>query len=394
MVTFGDGDYASIPKPETSKHVSFMPCVNAVGRDSTPVLVFQGKRAMSKFTAEYPDVLLGMDPAGYMSQELFVAWCKKWEAATRPTDGSPRLLLFDSHFSHLAVDGVVFLLQHNVRVLTVHPHTTHLTCVLDSGPFKRFNFFLRDEIARLSPPGTAVNDSNLAGCVRRAWQRTLVITTHRDTGLPTSPVISGFKKTGISPFSRHLLDADIFTASDHYKAESEASGKAAVPTPKRPRLTLTDDERAALSAQVLKSDKSLPADLASRVTASSRTRMAELLTSNEWLERETERNAAREADENAALERREAKAAEKAARGGMTKGAWNKAQKAAAAAAAAAEAAAAAAAAPPPPPPVPTPPAAAPKKAARQPPPAVPAGNMYAKAYAIARGTKRTRGDS
>ena len=101
------------------------------------MLVFQGVRAMSKFTAEYPGVLLGMDEAGYMSCELFLAWCHKWEAATRRPDGRPRLLLFDSQFSHMAVDGAVFLRRHNVRVLTVHPHTTHLTCVLDNGPFKR-----------------------------------------------------------------------------------------------------------------------------------------------------------------------------------------------------------------------------------------------------------------
>ena len=35
-----------------------------IGKESTPVLVFQGVRAMSKLTAEYPGVLLGMDEAG------------------------------------------------------------------------------------------------------------------------------------------------------------------------------------------------------------------------------------------------------------------------------------------------------------------------------------------
>ena len=136
-----------------------MPCVNAVGEESTPIVVFEGVRALARFTKEYPGVLLAMDPAGYMSCEIFLAWCHKWELATRRPDGRARLLLFDGHFSHMAVDGVLFLRAHNVRVLTVHPHTTHVACVLDNGPFKRFNYHLNNEIASLSRPGTAVNDS-------------------------------------------------------------------------------------------------------------------------------------------------------------------------------------------------------------------------------------------
>jgi len=216
--------------------------------------------------------------------------------------------------------------------------------------------------------------------VHRAWTRTLVITPHTDTGLPSSPVISAFKKTGIWPYSRGILDTDIFSASDHYKTESDKAGKAGAPTPARPKLTLDDSALASVREQVLKVDKSLPPDLAARVKASSRTRMAELLTSDEWLEKEVQRNATRDAEENAAKARRDSKAAAKAERGGLTLDAWRKAQKAAAAAAAAAAAPAA------PPPPLPPPPVApilppaAPKKAARPRQHKAAAGDVYAKA--------------
>lgn len=59
----------------------------------------------------------------------------------------------------MAVDGVLFLRAHSVRVLPAYPHTTHAACVLDNWPFMRFNYHLDDEVASLSPPGTAVNDS-------------------------------------------------------------------------------------------------------------------------------------------------------------------------------------------------------------------------------------------
>ena len=272
VFTFGAEDYPSIPKPETSKHITFLACVNAEGVDSTPALVFQGVRAMSKFSSEWPEVLLGMDPAGYMSCELFLTWAKRWEETTRPADGAPRLLLFDGHFSHMAIDAVVYLGKHNVRVVTVHPHTTHLTCVLDNGPFKRFNWFLKEEVALLSPPGTAVSDSNIAGIVRRAWQKTLKITPHPKSGKPSNPVISAFEKTGIAPFSRHLMEKDIFSASDAYKKERDATGKVGEPSAKRPKLAVDAAARDALKKAILNVEFALPADLDARIKGSSRTR--------------------------------------------------------------------------------------------------------------------------
>ena len=89
----------------------------------------------------------------------------------------------------MAVDTVVFLRQHNVCCVTMQPHTTHLSCVLDDGPFKRLSSFLRVEISRLSPPGTAVNDADVAGCVARAWASTLTIVADPKTGAPTNHVI-------------------------------------------------------------------------------------------------------------------------------------------------------------------------------------------------------------
>jgi hypothetical protein len=332
-----------------------------------------------------------MDPAGYMSCELFLSWCKYWEADTRPADGAPRLLLFDGHFSHMAVDGVVFLHEHNVRVMTVHPHTTHLTCVLDNGPFKRFNWFLKDEVASLSPPGTAANDSNVAGCVGRAWKRTLEIKVDPKTGKDTNPAISAFDKTGIMPYSRKILATPLIAASDAYKKEKDESGTPGAPSAKRPQLTLTDQARQKIQEELLSPEKVILPAIRARLDAVSRTQMSELLTSSEWLHKNLEAQAAKEALQKDVDDKRNKKAAEKAARGGLNVGAWKKAQSALAAAAKAAAKAAAqtAPAAPAPPPAVPKAPKVA--KAAPMAAPTAPAVNPYAKPFAHARGKKRAR---
>lgn len=391
VLTFGEKDYPSIPSPDTSKHISFLACVNARGKDSTPTLVFQGVRGMSKFGKGFPEARVGMDPAGYMSCELFLSFCQYWEADTRPADGAPRLLLFDGHFSHMAIDGVVFLHKHNVRVLTVHPHTTHLTCVLDNGPFKRFNWFLRDEVASLSPPGTAASDSNVAGCVGRAWKRTLEIVKDPRTGKDTSPVISAFAKTGIVPYSRAILERPLFAASDKYKEENDKSGKTGAPTAKRPQLTLTPQARQKIQEELLSPEKVIPPAIKARLDGVSRTQMSELLTSSEWLDKNLAARAAKEAVQKEEEDKRKKKQAEKDARGGLTKTQWKKAQSAAAAAAKAASKTAAqtAPAAPAPPPAVPKAPKVA--KAAPKAAPTAPAGDPYAKPFARARGQKRAR---
>ena len=232
----------------------------------------------------------------------------------------------------------------------------------------------------------------MAGCVARAWASTLTIVVDPKTGAPTSPVISAFAKTGIFPYSRALLDADIFKYSDAYKAEKDAAGAAAPGGAKRPKLTLTVEQLAEYRAELLKVEKGLDPALAARIASSSRTKMAELLTSADWLKRETEAASARQDEEKRLEDGRAAKAAAKAARGGLTKAAYEKAQKDAAAAAAAAAPPEPAAAAAPPPPPPPPPPAPAPKKAAAPRQPEGPKDNPYAAQFARARGTKRGRG--
>ena len=54
MACWSDDMNSSVPKPDSSKHISFMACVNAVGDSFNPVLMFEGVRAMSRYTQEWP----------------------------------------------------------------------------------------------------------------------------------------------------------------------------------------------------------------------------------------------------------------------------------------------------------------------------------------------------
>jgi hypothetical protein len=335
-----------VPKPDASKHISFMACVNAEGKDTTPIMMFQGVRPLARYTQAWPECLLGMSPSGYMTKEAFLAWCIRFEEATRPSDPDEwRCLCFDGHFSHLVVDAMRFLREHKVRVATVHPHTTHLCCVLDNGPFKEFNSKLSEQIALHTTTGRAVGDADVAGMVMRAWRAVLAMKVDPETGAEYNAITSGFKKTGLFPFSRVLADKAATNANELWKQRRDAAGVEAKPTPARPQLTLTPDAIAVIRAQCLH-DVVVDEGTLKAIASAPRTQMAELLTSDEWLKKTAEAEAAAKAKVDEKETKAKLKEQLKAARGGLSKVEFEKqqkkAQKAAKAAAEAEEAKAAA----------------------------------------------------
>ena len=86
--------------------------------------------------------------------------------------------------------------------------------------------------------------------VKRAWLGTLVKTVDPKTGAISNPIISGFKKTGLWPFSRDLLTKACFDANKWWKLQKEkvAPVPPAEPSAARPKLTLSEEERVALRA--------------------------------------------------------------------------------------------------------------------------------------------------
>jgi hypothetical protein len=376
VVSFDDSQPASIPAPEVTRHFSLMSCVNALGHSFKPIMMIQGKRLMEKYAKGWPECMIAMSESGYMTKEAFLAWGIEWEKETRPADPKePRVLAFDGHFSHLVVDLMVYLLERNVRVCTVHPHTTHLTCVLDNGPFMRFNQQLKVLMAELHRPVTA---DDIMGLSRNAWNKALEFKWDTKQLKYTNCVTTAFMRTGLYPFNRARMEKWNLEVTQIYKEEKEKDGVAEEPSAKRPRLTYTEEERAALRKEVLTVDRKLSEGTRAVVAKAPRTSMSEILTSEAWIKRAAEEEAARADAETEAQEKREQKAKEKADRGGLSKTEWKKQQAAKEKAAKAAAQAAAppvvkgakggkkkAAVVPPPPPPPPPPPKKAPAKRKR-----------------------------
>ena len=360
--------------PQTSKHFSWVGCVNAAGNAFTPFLIVEGKRLMASFNKGWPEMHVGMDDQGYMNGPLFFRWCQAWEKETRAlAGGRPRVLFVDNHYSHHAVDALIYLREHNVRVVGMHPHTTHVLCALDCGIFRSFKHHFERALSEL--PHTCLEE-HIPALIKKAWGEACKITIDPINGLRDSVVIRAFKKVGLAPFNRDVLDKQEYALSEHYKdikTEIGADDAGAQANPKRARLTLTEEQKKEYREKQKRPSEAF-VEQVKRVRQAGRQQMAQLLTDPDVMD-------ALAAAQKAAQEKEEKKAQQPWTLAGMPFRDWQKQQaglkaqkleeeKEATAQAAAAEKAAAAAPKaaaavppPPPPPPPPKPPAAKKKKA-------------------------------
>jgi hypothetical protein len=302
--------------------------------------------------------------------------------------------------------------EHNVQLVAMHPHTTHVFCVLDVAIFALFKRALYSIYSRKAVPGVAVTRALLSKWMRKAYKRATEPRPDTVTGELYSPAVSGFAKTGLHPFKPKLATDVIFAHHREWLKQKEAADMAVegVAVVDKPSIyALSPAERTELVAGLVKDGK-LAIQLAqTRVEGEEGVKrrreavMSQLLTSDERIRIDLEKETAKEAKEAGMEERRQQRKEAKEARNGLSAAEWAKkqrqekkaqkeAQKAAAAAAAAAAvaAAAAAAAAAKPAPKKVRAPVKAPKAEVVE---ALPAPNVYAKSFPGAgrRGVKRGR---
>ena len=113
----------------------------------------------------------------------------------------PHMLSCDSHSSHL-YNMPFFLLmkKHNVHVFTIPPHTSHLPQLLDKTPFAQFKIQWEKHL-------TQYNNENRGRCLNKVnfWD---VFTPAFNAAMSLKNILSGFRKTGISPYNPSVIPID------------------------------------------------------------------------------------------------------------------------------------------------------------------------------------------
>jgi len=144
-------------KPVNTEWVTLLQGGCADGSAIPPFLVFKGKLLNNRwFQQGLPsNWKLTTSQNGWTTNEVTVQFIQHFEQYTKAkTLGSKRLLVLDNHESHTTAEFREFCKEHNIILLWMLPHTSHLLQPMDVGCFgplkamygKQNQFLIRNHI--------------------------------------------------------------------------------------------------------------------------------------------------------------------------------------------------------------------------------------------------------
>jgi len=112
-------------------------CVSLNGRKLRPWIIFKGKKPQLSWHDSYPTAHTTYTENGWTDNEIGLLYFQKCfhpETMIGQT-GEYRMLLLDGHASHISTRTIEFCVSHNIILLCLPPHTTHILQPLDVGVF-------------------------------------------------------------------------------------------------------------------------------------------------------------------------------------------------------------------------------------------------------------------
>jgi len=107
-----------------------------------------------------------------------------------------RLLICDGHGSHVTVPFIRFCIDHNIDVLLMPPHSSHLCQPLDVGIFSSLKLHVSRELDNIMRHGVSnIKKFEWANCYRIA----------RPKAMTKSNILSAWSGAGLFPFNRQKV---------------------------------------------------------------------------------------------------------------------------------------------------------------------------------------------
>jgi hypothetical protein len=174
--------------------VTTIEAVNAAGEALSPMIIWKGKHLNSGFISEDTpkDWSFAVSENGWTSNTLGLEWLiQVFERKTREkAAGARRLLIADGHGSHIRADFIAYCMEHDIDLLILPPHCSHILQPLDVGvfaAFKRACAAEADDTFRLSTQ--RINRSEWLKMFQRA----------RKKAMSQENILSGWRGAGLVP---------------------------------------------------------------------------------------------------------------------------------------------------------------------------------------------------
>lgn len=183
-------------QPGSRAWTSFVECISATGRSLPPLVIFKGQSVQQQWfpldLVPYTTWQFTATEKGWITDSTAVEWLERvFIPGTQPATPEPRLLVVDGHGSHETTQFMWLCFQHNIRLLFLPPHTSHVLQPLDLAVFSSLKAAYRKELNTLVnlTDSTAIGKRGFLDCYRRA----------RLAGLTSQNIRSGWKATGLWP---------------------------------------------------------------------------------------------------------------------------------------------------------------------------------------------------
>jgi uncharacterized glyoxalase superfamily protein PhnB len=189
-------DFSQKQKVVTGKQewVTVIECISAAGKALKPMVIFKGKSFISAWLPPNPPSgwHYAASENGWTSNALGLNWLVKvFDPQTRDiAQGGRRMLIADGHGSHIQADFIAYCMDHNIDLLIMPPHCSHLLQPLDVGVFSGFKTAhskQTDRVSRLSSQRIS----------RPEWLTMFV--QARDRAVTPTTIRSGWRGSGLWP---------------------------------------------------------------------------------------------------------------------------------------------------------------------------------------------------
>src|SRR5690606_10068265 len=176
---------------------TLLECVSATGSAIPPLVIYKGRSVQQQWfpldLRPYTDWKFHSTENGWTDNETAVYWLKEiFIPATQASDlAAARLLILDGHKSHESTEFMYLCYTHNIHLLYLPPHTSHVLQPLDQSVFGPLKSAYRKELGYLEQwnDSTIVGKRNFLNCYRKA----------RQSALTAQNIRSGWKSTGLWP---------------------------------------------------------------------------------------------------------------------------------------------------------------------------------------------------
>ena len=196
-------DTYQIVSGEKGTRTTFLTYVNAAGEALPPMIIHKGSKVRPGWEENLMSgAILRASKKGYINKDLFSNYGKKliFHLAAYDRLDEPNIIIMDGHYSHsFNYEYMHTMFDHNIKVIALRSHTSHVIQALDNIPFRVFKHYWDVKLRKMnmSKAGKKITKPEFNSVFNVAWFKAM--TPHN--------IRCGFRNTGLWPISREAINS-------------------------------------------------------------------------------------------------------------------------------------------------------------------------------------------